>query len=64
MQTESLIYFSSRSGNCHRFVEKVGLPATRLPIGEQQSSIIATTPFVLLLPTYGEVAAEVQFRKK
>ncbi|EQB4331097.1 class Ib ribonucleoside-diphosphate reductase assembly flavoprotein NrdI [Providencia stuartii] len=53
MQTESLIYFSSRSGNCHRFVEKVGLPATRLPIGEQQSSIIATTPFVLLLPTYG-----------
>lgn len=53
MQTESLVYFSSRSGNCHRFVEKVGLPATRLPIGEQQNSIIATKPFVLLLPTYG-----------
>ncbi|EKT61470.1 class Ib ribonucleoside-diphosphate reductase assembly flavoprotein NrdI [Providencia burhodogranariea] len=53
MQTESLIYFSSRSGNCHRFVEKVGLPATRLPIGDEQSNIIATAPFVLLLPTYG-----------
>nr|ELR5112894.1 class Ib ribonucleoside-diphosphate reductase assembly flavoprotein NrdI [Providencia stuartii] len=53
MQTESLVYFSSRSGNCHRFIKKVGLPATRLPIGEQQNSIIATKPFVLLLPTYG-----------
>ncbi|MCW2255942.1 protein involved in ribonucleotide reduction [Providencia alcalifaciens] len=53
MQTESLIYFSSRSGNCHRFVEKVGLPATRLAIGDEQSNLIATTPFVLLLPTYG-----------
>lgn len=53
MQTESLIYFSSHSGNCHRFVEKVGLPATRLPIGDEDNGIIATKPFVLLLPTYG-----------
>lgn len=53
METESLIYFSSRSGNCHRFVEKLGLPATRLPIGQQEASLIATKPYVLLLPTYG-----------
>ncbi|EKT59460.1 class Ib ribonucleoside-diphosphate reductase assembly flavoprotein NrdI [Providencia sneebia] len=53
MQTESLIYFSSHSGNCHRFVEKVALPATRLPIGSADNGIIATKPFVLLLPTYG-----------
>lgn len=53
MKTESLIYFSSRSGNCQRFVEKLGLPATRLPIGQQENSLIATEPYVLLLPTYG-----------
>lgn len=53
METESLIYFSSRSGNCQRFVEKLGLPATRLPIGQQETSLIATKPYVLLLPTYG-----------
>lgn len=53
MQTEPLIYFSSLSGNCHRFVEKVGRPATRLPIGEQAYHLEATAPFVLLLPTYG-----------
>ncbi|EPL6455874.1 MULTISPECIES: class Ib ribonucleoside-diphosphate reductase assembly flavoprotein NrdI [Providencia] len=53
MKTESLIYFSSRSGNCHRFVEKLGLPATRLPIGLHEMSPIATKPYVLLLPTYG-----------
>lgn len=53
MATEALIYFSSRSGNCHRFVKKLGLPATRLPIGRQENSLIATKPYVLLLPTYG-----------
>ena len=53
MATEALIYFSSRSGNCHRFVKKLGLPATRLPIGRQENSLIATKPYVLLLPAYG-----------
>lgn len=53
MATEALIYFSSRSGNCHRFVKKLGLPATRLPIGRQENNLIATKPYVLLLPTYG-----------
>ncbi|MEQ4710165.1 class Ib ribonucleoside-diphosphate reductase assembly flavoprotein NrdI [Providencia huaxiensis] len=53
METESLIYFSSRSENCHRFIEKLDIPATRLPIGNHESSLIATKPYVLLLPTYG-----------
>lgn len=53
MGTESLIYFSSQSGNCHRFVEKLGMQATRIPIGQQKNSPIATKPYVLLLPTYG-----------
>lgn len=54
MGTRSLIYFSSRSENCHRFVEKLELPATRIPIEHTaQSPIIASQPYVLLLPTYG-----------
>jgi protein involved in ribonucleotide reduction len=28
----NLVYFSSVSENTHRFVEKLGLPATRIPI--------------------------------
>ena len=53
MTNQSLIYFSSRSGNCHRFVEKLAIPATRLLIGDEGKLLIATQPFVLLLPTYG-----------
>ncbi|MGY4721511.1 class Ib ribonucleoside-diphosphate reductase assembly flavoprotein NrdI [Naumannella cuiyingiana] len=48
---ERLIYFSSSSGNTHRFVEKLGLPATRLPLAGQQ--VRAGSPFVLVVPTYG-----------
>ncbi|HCH51161.1 MAG TPA: class Ib ribonucleoside-diphosphate reductase assembly flavoprotein NrdI [Proteus sp.] len=50
MQTASLIYFSSRSENCHRFVQKLKIQATRLIEDEQ---LFATQPFVLLSPTYG-----------
>ncbi|OAT53213.1 class Ib ribonucleoside-diphosphate reductase assembly flavoprotein NrdI [Providencia heimbachae] len=53
MITQSLIYFSSRSGNCHRFVEKLAIPATRLPIGGTENPLCASAPFILLLPTYG-----------
>lgn len=56
MMTAPLIYFSSQSGNCHRFVEKLGLPATRMaqenPL-QNDNNLTATQPFVLLLPTYG-----------
>ncbi|OAT47790.1 NrdI family ribonucleotide reduction protein [Proteus hauseri ATCC 700826] len=50
MQTAPLIYFSSRSENCHRFVQKLNIQATRLIEDEQ---LLATQPFVLLSPTYG-----------
>ncbi|HHR6045324.1 TPA: class Ib ribonucleoside-diphosphate reductase assembly flavoprotein NrdI [Providencia alcalifaciens] len=54
MTTQPLIYFSSHSGSCHRFVEKLQLPATRIPIGHlPENAILATQPYVLLLPTYG-----------
>ncbi|TCL68271.1 class Ib ribonucleoside-diphosphate reductase assembly flavoprotein NrdI [Rhizobium sp. BK251] len=46
-----IVYFSSRSENTHRFVEKLGLPAGRIPIsGEREFS--ANNPYVLVVPTY------------
>ncbi|GAB3752411.1 class Ib ribonucleoside-diphosphate reductase assembly flavoprotein NrdI [Zhihengliuella somnathii] len=48
-----LIYFSSTSGNTARFVEKLGSDAARIPLYPKEPALIATAPFVLLLPTYG-----------
>jgi protein involved in ribonucleotide reduction len=48
-----LIYFSSVSGNTARFVEKLGVPAERIPLFPSDAPLIARDPFVLVLPTYG-----------
>ncbi|MCK9781769.1 class Ib ribonucleoside-diphosphate reductase assembly flavoprotein NrdI [Proteus columbae] len=55
MQTAPLIYFSSRSENCHRFIQKLKLKATRIIKDE---TLLATQPFVLLCPTYGGGSAK------
>jgi protein involved in ribonucleotide reduction len=47
---ERLVYFSSVSENTHRFVQKLGVPAIRIPLHER---IEVDRPYVLLLPTYG-----------
>jgi protein involved in ribonucleotide reduction len=49
----ALIYFSSVSGNTHRFVRKLGLEAARIPVHTADETIYARRPFVLVLPTYG-----------
>lgn len=48
-----VIYFSSVSGNTHRFVDKLDLGAARLPVKTQDETLKATEPYVLVLPTYG-----------
>ncbi|MFD5598863.1 class Ib ribonucleoside-diphosphate reductase assembly flavoprotein NrdI [Leucobacter sp. NPDC058333] len=48
-----LVYFSSVSGNTHRFVEKLGRPAQRIPLRASDAPLLVHEPFVLLLPTYG-----------
>lgn len=48
-----VIYFSSVSGNTHRFVDKLDVGAARLPVKTQDETLKATEPFVLVLPTYG-----------
>ncbi|WP_084101753.1 class Ib ribonucleoside-diphosphate reductase assembly flavoprotein NrdI [Demequina sp. NBRC 110051] len=49
----SLVYFSSSSGNTHRFVEKLGVPAERIPLLPTEAPLKVDEPYVLVLPTYG-----------
>ncbi|WP_413543426.1 class Ib ribonucleoside-diphosphate reductase assembly flavoprotein NrdI [Citricoccus nitrophenolicus] len=51
-----LIYFSSASGYTHRFISKLGYPqgeTARLPLITKEPTLLATEPYVLVLPTYG-----------
>lgn len=48
-----LVYFSSVSGNTHRFVERLGKPAHRIPIYAKDPALRVDEPYVLVLPTYG-----------
>lgn len=47
-----LVYFSSVSGNTARFIEKLGMPAQRIPL-RGSDPLVVTEPFVLVTPTYG-----------
>jgi protein involved in ribonucleotide reduction len=49
----SLVYFSSSSDNTHRFVQKLGLPAQRIPLRPSDPFLHVTEPYVLVVPTYG-----------
>jgi protein involved in ribonucleotide reduction len=49
----NLVYFSSASENTHRFVQKLGLHANRIPLLAKDEPLVATEPYVLVLPTYG-----------
>jgi protein involved in ribonucleotide reduction len=49
-----VVYFSSVSENTHRFVQKLGLPATRIPLRDGiEGPLLVQEPYVLILPTYG-----------
>tara|TARA_R110002020_G_scaffold317752_1_gene533435 strand:- start:306 stop:737 length:432 start_codon:yes stop_codon:yes gene_type:complete len=47
-----LVFFSSVSGNTARFIEKLGMPAVRIPL-QGESTPVIDEPFVLVTPTYG-----------
>ncbi|WP_062297924.1 class Ib ribonucleoside-diphosphate reductase assembly flavoprotein NrdI [Demequina maris] len=49
----SLVYFSSTSGNTHRFVQKLGVPADRIPLYSTDEPLKVDEPYVLVVPTYG-----------
>ena len=52
-QVPLLVYFSSASGNTARFMEKLGLPAVRIPLRPRDEPLVVDEPFVLVTPTYG-----------
>ena len=47
------MYFSSASENTHRFVERLGWPAHRIPLHDRDGSFEVHEPYVLIVPTYG-----------
>lgn len=47
-----IVYFSSGTLNTHRFVERLNLPSTRIPIDHRQPVRDITEPYVLIVPTY------------
>lgn len=49
-----LVYYSSRSGNTRRFVDRLGLAAMRIPIEVDAPLPSPRTPFVLITPTYAD----------
>jgi len=49
----TVVYFSSVSGNTGRFVEKLGLPAKRIPLYAKDEPLTVDEPYVLIVPTYG-----------
>lgn len=48
-----LVYYSTKSGNVHRFVERVGLPARRIPISNEEPMLAVDEDYILVAPTYG-----------
>ena len=48
-----LVFFSSTSGNTARFIQKLGLPAQRIPLYRTDEPLLIDEPFVLVTPTYG-----------
>lgn len=50
----NIVYFSNVSNNTHRFVEKLGMPAQRIPVRwEGDELFVAQGEYVLFVPTYG-----------
>lgn len=47
-----IVYFSSSSENTHRFVQRLALPAVRIPLNERER-IQVDKPYILIVPSYG-----------
>ena len=44
-----IVYFSSRSENTHRFVQRLWLPAVRIPLNEREH-LGVPHPYILIVP--------------
>lgn len=50
---DHVVYFSSTTENTKRFVEKLELENTRIPLTKKEIMPIVEKPYVLIIPTYG-----------
>jgi protein involved in ribonucleotide reduction len=50
-----IVYFSNTSENTKRFIEKLDMQATRIPIDNSQATLEISQPYVLATPTYGRI---------
>ena len=48
-----LVYFSSATENTKRFVERVGVPALRIPLHPGSEPLLVDEEYVLMVPSYG-----------
>ena len=48
-----IVYFSSVSENTRRFVDRLDLPAERIPVRAGEDPLRVREPYVLIVPTYG-----------
>ena len=48
-----LVYFSSVSENTKRFIDKLALPAQRIPLHRSEPELVCASDYVLVVPTYG-----------
>jgi protein involved in ribonucleotide reduction len=52
--TPHIVYYSSPTENTHRFVEKLGFQATRIPISMKAECPVVTESYVLISPCYAD----------
>ena len=49
-----IVYFSNYSGNTHRFVQKLNVNSTRIPIVQDENEpLLIKSRYILVVPTYG-----------
>ena len=48
-----IVYFSSVSGYTDRFVKRLGMPASRIPLHPKDPPLRVDEEYVLIVPTYG-----------
>lgn len=56
-----IVYFSSRSENTHRFVQRTGLPAVRIPLNEREH-LRVDEPIFSSFPAMAAAAPPARYR--
>ena len=52
-ETVRIVYFSNVSEYTKKFVDRLGVPAIRIPVRKSEPMPVVSDPYVLIVPTYG-----------